>query len=140
MSGEATDRSERLEREFGEAAGRMLRESAEELDAATLSRLNRARQEALEELRRPPTRSWASRWATLGAGAAAAILVVVLWTGRAPVDDPVSPAVVPLVETGDAAMDFELLLDEDGLEMIEDLEFFAWLTDAELGIGPGATG
>ncbi len=37
-------------------------------------------------------------------------------------------------------MDFELLLDEDGLEMIGDLEFFAWLTDAELGIEPGATG
>jgi hypothetical protein len=140
MSGDAQERGQRREQQFGETAGRMLRQSAEELDAATLSRLNQARQKALAELQRPAASPWISRWATLGAGAAAAMLVIALWTGRAPVNELVSPAVVPLAEMTDAATDFELLLEQDDLEMIADLEFFAWLSDAELDLEPGVTG
>jgi hypothetical protein len=140
MSGEAKERGQQRDQQFGETAGRMLRQSAEELDAATLSRLNQARQKALAELQRPAASPWISRWATLGAGAAAAMLMIALWTGRAPVNELVSPAVVPLAEMTDAATDFELLLEEDDLEMIADLEFFAWLSDAELDMEPGVTG
>lgn len=139
MSGETQDRGQQQERQFGDTAGRMLRQSAEELDAATLSRLNQARQKAVAELQRPATSPWIARWATLGAGAAAAMLVIVLWTGRAPFNRLDSPAVVPLAEMADAATDFELLLEEDDLEMIADLEFFAWLSDAELDMEPGVT-
>ena len=42
------------EERFTAEAGRLLREAEEQLDAATLSRLNRARQAALAELERPP--------------------------------------------------------------------------------------
>lgn len=89
------------------------------LDAATLARLRRARERALEEL---------TPWAWLKTprvwlpAAAAASLVVVL----AP----------QLVERGTeaqnnfeavAAQDLEILLSEQELEMLADFEFYEWL-------------
>ena len=50
--------------------------------------------------------------------AAAAAIAVALWSGN----DPVDPVAVPETLT-----DFELLLAEDSFEMLEDLEFYAWI-------------
>ena len=41
-----------------------------------------------------------------------------IWTGSPPVDD-----LTPLP----AAADFEILLNEDSLEMLEELEFYSWI-------------
>jgi hypothetical protein len=98
-------------------------DSVDKLDAATLSRLNQGRQKALEELHRPGLMHW-GRWAPAAGVAADAVVAVMVMQGPATVDvgdDPVT------------ASDFEMLLEADSLEMLEDLEFFSLLdaVDAE---------
>jgi len=97
----------------------LLDASADDLDAATLSRLNRARHAALAA--RP------GRWRpwTFGAGlagAAAAMLAIAIGLhGR--FDAPVSHAAAPLDAT-----DIDVLSsDDDTLDLSENLDFYAWL-------------
>ena len=101
---------------FAQQAKQLFDESVESLDAEAQSRLNRGRQAALAELRagRP---AWV-QWAPAAGVAAAAVFAVVLWTGNRPLDD-ITPAA--------SATDFEILLTEDSLEMLEDLEFYSWI-------------
>ena len=80
-------------------------QSVEGLDAATRSRLNRGRHEALAYLR-PGVRygqwlQWSQRTLPAAGVAAAAVVAVLIWTGRAPVGDLTPPAM---------ASDFEILL------------------------------
>jgi hypothetical protein len=119
---------ERLARD----AQRLLRRSAEDLDAATLARLKRARENALagyEAGKRVSFRFGAGWQPALGAAAvcASALIAVGLWMGRAPA--PSSPGPVPPVSAeADPAADLEVVLaDDENLEMIEDLEFYDWL-------------
>lgn len=95
-------------------------DSVDKLDAATLSRLNQGRQRALAELDRgtSPQGLWL-RWVPVTGVAAAALVTVMVMNGQTPVDDPVS------------ASDFEMLLEEESLEMLEELEFYSWLELAE---------
>ena len=117
------------ERRFTEAATRLLRQSAEELDAATLSRLNRARQAALAELERGSRRAaWVPfGWRPAVAMAAVAVVAVVLSSGRVPLmpRDASPPAAVetPLGHV-DHAGEIELMLADENLEMLEDLDFY----------------
>jgi hypothetical protein len=104
----------------------LLDASADNLDAATLSRLNRARQAALAQ--RP------GRWRpwTLGAGlagAAAAVLAIGIGLhGR--ID---APAAVPL-----DASDIDVLAsDDDTLDLSENLDFYAWLQSQPAGAHGG---
>lgn len=98
-------------------------DSVERLDAATLSRLNRSRHEALAELERTkPVGQWA-RWMPATGVAAAALVAVVVWQGVA--------VEGPLPVTGEVT-DFEILIGEDSLEMLEDLEFYSWIDPSEL--------
>ena len=101
-------------------------ESVDALDAATLSKLNRSRHEALAELQRP-RQKW-SAWAP-ATGAAAAVLVTVLLLQ--------SPQVVNDLNGPSAVTDMEILLGEDSIEMLEDLEFYSWLdtVDADGDVG-----
>ncbi len=114
--------------EFVRDAGRLLRQSAEELDAATLSRLKRARQDALAGYDRRAGRGYRFGWQpALGAAVvcATALIAVGLW--RAP-DGGTSPPAVPVAGAADPAGALEVALGEDdNLEMIEDLEFYDWL-------------
>lgn len=108
------------------AAGRLLRESADELDAATRARLQRARQAALGAGQ--PASGRRPRWLAVPVAAAAvAVLVLVVRLVPEPGATNGTPA-----EAGD----LEVLLAGENLEMIEDLEFYAWLdpqlSDAEL--------
>ncbi len=91
-------------------------DSVERLDAATLSRLNQGRHKALAELADAESRTNWLRWAPAAGVAAAAVVTVIVMRGPEVVD----------VETVTAS-DFEMLLDEDGFEMFEDLEFYAVL-------------
>jgi hypothetical protein len=101
-----------------ERAKALLDESAENLDAATLSRLNRARQAALATRRKGPGR-WA--WsAALACGAAAAFALAIGLHSRG----VVSPA-TPAAEL--EAADIDVMTSEDDLDLAENLDFYAWL-------------
>ncbi len=93
-------------------------ESVERLDAATLSKLNQARHAALASSSRSAT-IWL-RWLPATGLVAAAVIAVVMLQGRAGIDMPGN------------AEDFEILLGQDDLEMIEELEFYSWIELADL--------
>ena len=113
----------RNDEQLQEQARTLFDDSVDKLDAATLSRLNQGRHRALEELRRPGLVTW-GRWAPAAGVAAAAVVAVVMINGTEG-EAPVGAAVT--------ATDFEMLLEADSLEMLEDLEFFSLLdaVDAE---------
>ena len=94
-------------------------QSVDGLDAATLSRLNRARQAALEELAQP-NRSW-QQWMPATGLAAVVLLAVFAFRGPAEIDVINAPAT-----------DLEILLSEENIEMLEELEFYSWLATQEL--------
>jgi len=89
-------------------------------DGATSSRLNRARQRALAELpSRPP--AWQRHWLPAGAVAAMGAVLLVIFMGRVP---DTGPGLATEVAT-----DLEILLDTEDLELIQELEFYAWLDE-----------
>ncbi len=86
------------------------------LDAATQSRLTQARVRALAEL--APRRPWGLRsLLPVGAAAAAALAAWIALVPHAP-NQPVQPA---------ALGDLDVLTAAEDLQLIEELEFFAWL-------------
>lgn len=114
-------------KQFEQRAKSLFDNSVEELDAATLSRLNQGRHAALEALHGGrPLAAW-GRWLPLTGVAAAALVTVMLV--RAP-----QTTTLP----GDAVADFEILLEGENLEMFEDLEFYSWLDAADLDVAGNA--
>lgn len=113
---------ERLTRD----AERLLRQSVEQLDAATLSRLNRARQTALAEFdRRQQRPAWLAGWQPAVGAALVALVAVGLWVGGMPGSSPVTVH-------AEQATDLELIFADENLDMIEDLDFYDWV-EADLG-------
>jgi len=117
-----SERDNELERNFERRTKRLFDESTTALDAATRSRLTRARYRALEELAPASRRGW--RWSLVPAGAvAAAALVAWLVVWQTP----------PTAETGlqvAALGDLEILLGEEDLEMLdEEIDFYGWLEE-----------
>ena len=111
------------ERRFAERAKQRFDDSVERLDAATLSRLNRSRHAALAEIAAQRGNARWRRWMPVtGLAAAAAIAAVLI----------VQPYGVDLPEATDDVTDFEILLGDDSLEMIEDLEFYSWIGTTDL--------
>jgi len=110
--------------EWTQRARALLDESAQNLDAATLSRLNRARQIALAQRRRNGARAW-----MLPAGFAGAcmlLLAAAVWRGHAPPRVARNASVPVATTTSDAdANDADALNDDD--DFYEDLDFYAWL-------------
>jgi hypothetical protein len=102
-----------LERALG-----LLQQSADGLDAATLSRLNRARQAALAL----PRRSMPLMWGF--AAACAFALVLALGLGRRDLSPDPPTVAVPVADSG--AID-ALASDDENAEMVDDLDFYAWL-------------
>ncbi|TLY50506.1 MAG: hypothetical protein E6K53_10245 [Gammaproteobacteria bacterium] len=104
--------------EWTTQAKRLLDDSANGLDAATLSRLNRARQAALTTRARRPAQFW-----FLPAGLASAcalLLALAVWQPHhagGDVSSPSAAAVAADVDDGSA----------DTPEFYQDLEFYAWL-------------
>lgn len=94
-------------------------ESVEAIDAATRSRLARARAEALSELRGRGV-NWRSAWVPAGVAAAAALAGAVLLVGN----DAARPDTAPALA---ALEDLDIVTDGEDLEMFhEDEEFYAW--------------
>jgi hypothetical protein len=124
----------------------LLQQSAQDLDAATLSRLNRARQTALDRFDHVPReRSPLLRWA--GVAAISVGIGLIAWqastTTHAPpnvahVSESITPPALksePAASAGETSLpvsapDFERLADADGYVLLEDLEFYAWLEAA----------
>ena len=109
----------------------LLDESARHLDAATLSRLNRARQAALAQ------RRVQRRWIGGAAFAGAAVLALALGIGLhhrygAPMSRGAAQDAGAL-QPGDIDI---LTSDDDSLDLYEDLDFYAWLDKQ----GGGASG
>ena len=97
--------------------------SVERLDARTRSRLNQARQRALDEIRKGTARRY---WLTvpLGGLATAAVITLLLIRGG-------EPAAVRS-ENGTLLLDdLDIVADSDSFEMIRDIEFYAWLSPEE---------
>lgn len=114
--------SDHLERDelepddFKQRARALFEDSVERLDARTRSKLTQARNRALDEVKQSAAwRRWI--WAPAGGFAFAALVAVgvVLWPGVA-------------TQPGAAALeDLEIVADSDNLDMLEDVEFYAWL-------------
>lgn len=111
------------EKQLAEQAKALFDDSVEQLDAATLSRLNQGRQQALQEIRDTGSGGEWARWVPAGGIAAAAVVAVVVWQGM-PVEHSAPAA--------GTATDFEIMLSEDSLDMLEDLEFYSWMDTASL--------
>lgn len=107
---------------FLERSKALFDESVQEIDGKTQSQLNRGRQKALAELQPRKGVRALTGWAPATGAVAAAVVAAVMWNGNAPPED-LAPA--------SSATDFEILLNEDSLEMLEDLEFYTWLELAE---------
>ena len=125
--------SEPRDREISEADERAVKRakelfdaSVEQLDGATLSRLNQGRHAALAELHGARHRAQWLRWVPATGVAAAAVVTVMIMNGP---DGVVVPADS---DTPVTVTDFEMLLDDENLEMLEELEFYSWLEFAEL--------
>jgi hypothetical protein len=89
-------------------------ESVERLDGHTRSRLTQARNRAVDELRNGAVRR---RWLRGPAGLAAAMVVgaaVMLWAGVGRTPAP-------------GADDLAIVADTDDLDLLQDVEFYAWL-------------
>lgn len=105
-------------------------ESVESLDAATRSRLARARAKALEELKGRRT-AGPTLWIPAGA-AAAALVAAMLWQREEAV-----PATAQYEATVGAFEDLDLMAQGDDFDMLaEDPGFYAW-ADEQLSDGVG---
>jgi hypothetical protein len=107
-------------------AKELLEQSIEHLDGRTLSRLNRARHAALDEVQRSRQAFYLAgrRWWMPATGvAAAAVLAVMIGQGMREKMTPSATADGSLLD------DFEIVADADNLEMLEDVEFYSWLPD-----------
>jgi hypothetical protein len=98
--------------------------SARDLDAHTLSRLNRARQQALAQIPSRTPRHW--HWLALASAASIALAVALLPNLRTP-----QPEALPVVDA--SVEDFELLTSEENLALYSDMDFYAWLDTQDLG-------
>jgi len=115
---------------FANQAKELFDDSVGQLDAAVLSRLNRDRHEALLELQQTSMLGQWSRWVPATGLVAAAVVTVMVMRG---------PVVEGPREGLVTASDFEMLLEEDGFEMFEELEFYS-LLDAVVSETSGDVG
>src|SRR5512137_1299369 len=134
MSDQPDDRDDA---ELERRARTVFKASIDELDAATLSRLNRARQQALAVAAGRNRTGWRlSVWAPAGALAAGLLVAVLLL--RSPSETGV-PAQVAATSADVQQDPLELLTAGEDLDLAteEDLDFYAWveLETAADGVG-----
>ncbi|MBL8267637.1 hypothetical protein [Steroidobacter sp.] len=105
---------------FEERSREVFENSVERLDARTRSRLNQARQHALEEMKKGSTRRY---WlaAPLGGLAAAALIAMIMIRTGAPT--------ATQAEAEITLDDMDIVADGDNFELLQDVEFYSWLAD-----------
>lgn len=96
----------------------LLDESAAGLDAATLSRLNRARQAALAQRQRVRAPRWLPAIGLACSGAL--LLAVVFWA-------PHRVGAPPPAHATSSASDLDFGGADDNIEFYQNLDFYAWL-------------
>ncbi len=109
------------EKIFLQRSKKQLDDSVDALDAATLSRLNQARQKALDTRRSNLFSD--NRIGVVFASFAVAAIVVLLWT--------TTPQQKP-VELAQQYEDIDMLTADADFELLEDLEFVSWLLEENL--------
>ena len=110
-------------------------DSAKSIDSIRSARLAAARREAVDAMEGQRPR-YAAHWMPLAGVAVAASLVAVALLPSRPGDDAGLPLNGGIF---DHPADIELLLESDGLEMIEDLEFYSWIeSNADAAQQPAA--
>jgi hypothetical protein len=115
-------------------ARRLFDASVDGLDGETRSRLNRARQAALEEIARGRASPWRS-WLPVAAAASVALLAVALWRMPAGQEGPTARG----ADGAPAAEVVEMLATGEGFDVAsEDPEFYVWLESRDLPAGNGA--
>lgn len=107
--------------QFEQRAKALFDDSVASLDAATLSKLNQGRQAALAAAANSP-RVWL-RWVPAAGMATAALVAVLVVRGPGMVEVPYT--------ANPMSGDFEILMGDDALEMIEELDFYSWIDVAE---------
>ncbi len=120
------------ERKLEERAKELFDESVGRIDGHTRSKLAQVRYRALEHADSKRGSVWwggGASWVPAGAVAASAFAAWLLWQGVA-----ISPQGVDLA----ALSDLEILLAGEELEMLEELEFYAWLEEQPEFGGPAA--
>ena len=98
----------------------LFEQSVEALDGRTRSRLNRARQAALAELRESTTQSRRRMWVSASGVAAAAVLAV--WMTLSPGNRGAGPN-----ESGMPVDDLDLFAESSNIDLLRDVEFYAWM-------------
>jgi len=109
------------EREFISKTKSTLDHQADNLDAATLSRLNLARQAALQQTKRPAKNRQV--WIPAG-GLAVVVLLTSIFLFKA---EEIA------VSTGIDEM--EIIASNDGLDLYEQLDFYMWMVEEDPGAG-----
>lgn len=105
---------------FVDKVRRTLDDSAENLDARTLSQLTQARHRALEELESKPSLLQRPFWLSLaGLVTATAVVFLAIFLAR----DPSGPEYYSVIE------DVEILVASENPEFFADMEFYAWLAE-----------
>lgn len=117
MSEHDDNNSDKSDERLVRRAKQLFDDSVDGLDAHTRSCLNQRRQHAMAAL--VPDRADGRRiWWLPAAGVVAAAAAIFLLDRHQTTVPPVPSTV---------AADFELLMDETSLEMLEDLEFYSWI-------------
>jgi hypothetical protein len=103
----------------------LYRRQAQNLTPEATRRLAAARREALT---RAGTSGWSPIWVPAGA-VVAGLLTVAILPGRGP-----DTNFGEVVSAGPAVEDMEILFDGESLELLEELDFYAWIgTDPDAG-------
>lgn len=97
-----------------------LDDSLAKMDGTTLSRLRQARATAIERGMR--ARNGFRHWLAAGLAIATVAIVAVLVLNLAPVNAPVDHRPDLAVE------DFEILAEQNGADLYEELEFYRWVS------------
>ena len=130
------------EARFVARARDVLLEGVDSLDGRTRSRLTQARQAAIAQLDSGSSRPaiLPGRWLAPAGGLAAAVLVAALWlSGTAWVETSPQSAGSTVAVAGSPLDDIAIMADAESLELLEEIEFYAWL-DAESSLAPAAGG
>ena len=120
-----TDQNDNKDELFVQQASVMLKGSVAALDAPTRSKLNRARQAALDEL--SASSGFLSRhkfWAPAGGFVVASVFAGMLWVGGLQTGSQSLQGTMPAVSEMNAA---EILIVDEDFEMLEELDFYNWL-------------